>query len=488
MNKTQINILLVDDDPPIRILLKRHLVRQGFNVRIAINGRNALDILEDFHPQMIISDIMMPIMDGFELCRIIRKDRGPVYRTIPFIFLTAKSAPSAIIEGFRHGADDYIVKPFDIADVLLRVRVLADKITLSDTIEDSTAFSGDIAEISLPDILQILEVGRKTGSLQLELEEGRTGSIAFSEGFIAGAHYENKSGEDAVIDILSLNKGHFSFKVCNSIKHEMEPVKTINLLIEGMRLIDELSRIANYLPASDTIMEIKPINGSEQTKRIIDTDIDKIALMLESKELLFSDLLKSSPVSSVRTSVAVGIMIAKDLISLRSTRTIQSLPAEKPASEKLVKTIVVAGVKKSPDYFIETAMRRLALNGVRKTEGIGLSTHYMFPLTDSRIIKVYSARAEARFSDFMPEHLKDADLAVYFSDGSGEFDSRMKSIEQFLQLVGTREKIVVAKRGDDNAFIRTIANPFNCQCFEYGDGGEMASLFGSLLLDDSPAH
>src|ERR1700690_386185 len=113
MKQKERSILIVDDDPPILFILKINLLRKGFQVREAKNGIDALEVLRDFRPNIIISDIMMPKMDGYQLCKTLRKDMGEYYKSIPFIFLTAKTDSNSVIAGFRHGADEYITKPFD---------------------------------------------------------------------------------------------------------------------------------------------------------------------------------------------------------------------------------------------------------------------------------------------------------------------------------------------------------------------------------------
>jgi len=112
-------ILIVEDDPNIRRMLSVILKSHDYAVMESENGEDALRVFYKQKPDLIISDISMPKMNGKELCRIIRRDYSE--DLIPFIFLTAHSELSDKREGFELGADDYIVKPFDSGDLIVRV-------------------------------------------------------------------------------------------------------------------------------------------------------------------------------------------------------------------------------------------------------------------------------------------------------------------------------------------------------------------------------
>lgn len=113
-------ILVVEDDKNISKLLKYNLEKDGYDCSIAISGEEALDKLKKRPVDLIILDIMLPEMDGFEVTRVIKQDER--LRTIPIIMLTAKGEEVDRIVGFELGADDYVVKPFSPRELLLRVK------------------------------------------------------------------------------------------------------------------------------------------------------------------------------------------------------------------------------------------------------------------------------------------------------------------------------------------------------------------------------
>jgi CheY-like chemotaxis protein/cellulose synthase/poly-beta-1,6-N-acetylglucosamine synthase-like glycosyltransferase len=113
------SILVAEDDPIIQKMISKSLVRGGFSVIIAENGKVALDRVNTIPPDLIVSDIMMPEMDGLEFLRAVRTNPQTAY--IPFILLTSKSSVEDMVEGLNPGADDYLPKPFDPEVLLARV-------------------------------------------------------------------------------------------------------------------------------------------------------------------------------------------------------------------------------------------------------------------------------------------------------------------------------------------------------------------------------
>lgn len=124
------SLLIVEDNQTLRRLLEYRLGKH-YEVRAAQDGEQALQMVEDVLPDLIVSDIMMPRMDGFALLSVLRQDERT--RTIPFIFLTAKSDDPSRLKGLGQGVDDYITKPFDIEYLMTRVERLLERTHLYQT-------------------------------------------------------------------------------------------------------------------------------------------------------------------------------------------------------------------------------------------------------------------------------------------------------------------------------------------------------------------
>ena len=115
-------ILIVDDEPSIVIPIQFLMEQQGYSVIVAENGEDALDIIHKYKPDLVLLDIMLPGIDGYEVCEIVRLN--PKYRHIKIIFLTAKGREVEIAKGMALGADAYITKPFSNAEVVEKVKEL----------------------------------------------------------------------------------------------------------------------------------------------------------------------------------------------------------------------------------------------------------------------------------------------------------------------------------------------------------------------------
>lgn len=124
-------ILLVEDDSTLSFIIDDALVREGFDVVTANNGEAGLRAFDEVHPDVVVADVMMPRMDGFEMVKLIRLTSPH----IPVLFLTARTALDDVIRGFEIGANDYLRKPFQIAELVVRIKALLRRV--GSPVEDS---------------------------------------------------------------------------------------------------------------------------------------------------------------------------------------------------------------------------------------------------------------------------------------------------------------------------------------------------------------
>jgi two-component system, OmpR family, phosphate regulon response regulator PhoB len=115
-------VLIVEDDAAFMTMLRYNLERHGFRIEEAVDGKEALDRVAELSPNLVLLDWGLPLMSGLEVCRQIR--RRPAIRTVPVIMLTARTDNQDAVRGLDAGADDYIVKPFDVAMLIARMRSL----------------------------------------------------------------------------------------------------------------------------------------------------------------------------------------------------------------------------------------------------------------------------------------------------------------------------------------------------------------------------
>ena len=130
---TRAKIVVVDDDEKITALLKRSLIFEGYEVTTASNGLEGLKLLLTADPDLLILDVMMPYVDGWEVCRRVREGGS----SVPILMLTAKDDITDRVKGLDTGADDYLVKPFALEELLARVRALLRR--KSDKLEEASS-------------------------------------------------------------------------------------------------------------------------------------------------------------------------------------------------------------------------------------------------------------------------------------------------------------------------------------------------------------
>ena len=119
-------ILIVDDEPSIVVPVQFLMQQQGYSVLVAGDGHDALDMIYKYQPDLVLLDIMLPGIDGYEVCEIVRLN--PKLRDVKIIFLTAKGREVEIAKGLALGADDYITKPFSNAELVTKVKMVLDNI------------------------------------------------------------------------------------------------------------------------------------------------------------------------------------------------------------------------------------------------------------------------------------------------------------------------------------------------------------------------
>lgn len=148
-------ILVVDDEAPIRDLARLYLEKEGYQVQIATNGREALEKVKKSPPTLVVLDLMMPQMDGWEVCRQLRATTN-----LPILILTARDDDIDKIVGLEMGADDYLTKPFNPRELVARVRAILRRVFPSPT--TSTGKTRQLGDITIePASREVLFNGKR---------------------------------------------------------------------------------------------------------------------------------------------------------------------------------------------------------------------------------------------------------------------------------------------------------------------------------------
>ena len=161
MTKT---VLIVEDDQHIANLLEIYLKKEGYNVQTASDGGQGLQMYRALKPDLVLLDVMMPVMDGWAVCRAIRADSQT-----PIIMLTAKSETSDKVQGLRAGADDYITKPFEMKEVLARIEAVLRRSDRAADVKPARRLVFDRLIIDM-DAFQLTVDGKKVDTPPKEME------------------------------------------------------------------------------------------------------------------------------------------------------------------------------------------------------------------------------------------------------------------------------------------------------------------------------
>ncbi len=250
------NLLLVDSDAKSLRVMEVSLRKAGFSVTTANGGLDALEKVRISEPELILSDTSMPEVDGFELCR--RLKEVPALHDIPFIFLTAEKSIDSKIKGLELGVDDYLTKPIYIKEIVTRIKILLEKKEKESLArrDQRSKFVGDLSDMGVVDLVQTIEIGRKSGQIRFVRGDGQQGLLFFRDGQVIDSEVGRLSGEQAVYRLLVWNEGTFEIEFGDIDREDVIPQSSQGLLMEGMRRLDEWGRLSEQLPPLDTCFAV----------------------------------------------------------------------------------------------------------------------------------------------------------------------------------------------------------------------------------------
>lgn len=243
-DELSITVLLVDDSVSMRIELGDALRARGVRVRVAENGLVALSAALKRPPDVIVTDVEMPVMDGWTLLRSIRA-RGRL-ADVPIVFLTRLSDELSRLKGYRLGVDDYLSKTMPAEEVVARLQGVVARRAERAPASEGGGMRGSLEHVRLGSVLSFLESERRTGALGVQHATDRgtdRATLYVADGCLA--HVENLGGfdhpHDRVFDLLSWTRGSFDFHADVAAPAGVTPSPTplTYLLLEHARREDE---------------------------------------------------------------------------------------------------------------------------------------------------------------------------------------------------------------------------------------------------------
>jgi DNA-binding response OmpR family regulator len=307
------SLLLVDGDTRSLRVLEVSLRKAGFTVTPAVSVTDALDKLELDAPDLIISETTFPDGDGFELRRRVRAT--PDWGEIPFIFLTAENAIENKIRGLELGVDDYLTKPIYIKEIITRINILLQKrqrTRFEERRDGRTRFAGRVADMPVVDVIQTIEISRKSGVIQFTGDRGRQAAIYFRDGRVIDAEAGALQGEDAVYRLLTWNEGEFEVVFRTVRRREVIAISSQGLLMEGMRRLDEWSRLLEQLPSLQHRFEV---DAAELAVRLGDVpdDHNRLLRLIDGKRTLL-EVIDASDLGDLECLQAISKLYFEELL------------------------------------------------------------------------------------------------------------------------------------------------------------------------------
>jgi DNA-binding response OmpR family regulator len=254
---TSHRVLVADTDIATHRAVEKSLAGKGYLLASATDGQQALDTATRFKPDTVIVEPELPKLDGLALVKKLRS--MPDFSMIPAIFLASREAVEPRILGFKIGADDFLPKPLNAADLDARLGVARDT---SRKTEDSirsqpppeggdfsvvmTGFRGSLDQIGLPSLMTLMEIERKTGTLVILLDDDRDKArLTFAEGRLLRASLDKRiqlKNAELVYELFGRTKGKFDFRPGAVVLNDEIRQPAVTLLLEGARRLDERLR------------------------------------------------------------------------------------------------------------------------------------------------------------------------------------------------------------------------------------------------------
>ena len=242
-------VLITDDEAPVHELLKRALSPTGASVVDAYNGEEALKVLAERPIDLLVTDVMMPGMDGLALVRTLRETGN---KKFPVVVCTSmdESVKESLTQHLAFdaaGMDRFVRKPFSVGEVSKMFQEMLSKLEPIGEMTESQAFEGELTTLSFLDLIQLLQNAKLTG--RLEFNQPEPGKIFVTKGQVIDAQCGRVVGRKAFYRMLAWTKGEFRFLKQSSLRAEKRiETDTTALILGGLAHLDEHRRLLSEVP------------------------------------------------------------------------------------------------------------------------------------------------------------------------------------------------------------------------------------------------
>jgi len=276
-------ILVADGDPKNLQILRESLEASGFEVIVASDGLQAWQKISSDVPDLILSEVNLPKLDGFQLLEKLKAD--PVTSSIPLMFLTNRRELQDRVRSLRGGVKDYMIKPLHVKEVIARVRMILRRMERirEEEIESTRKLAGRLEEFSVIDLIENFGMERKTGILTLYNASNKSGEIYFRDGAVINASLANLKAEKAVYQMLPWKRGHFTMTFKEITVPDEIAVSNLGLLLQGFKRMEERERLFKMLPSPETTFVTTETFRNILARRELTSDVARFVALIDGK-------------------------------------------------------------------------------------------------------------------------------------------------------------------------------------------------------------
>ena len=272
-------MLIVDDIPSNLNFLSEVLYDEGIGVLLATNGKDALEIARHKLPDLILLDIAMPVMDGYEVCASLKED--PVTKDITVIYLTARTEPEDILKGFETGAVDYILKPFNAAELIARVKT---QLELKEKTEALKAINLKLEEQVKQRTAELTVTNRNLTETNLKLENAYQKLALLDQAkdeFIRHINHELRTPLQGIHGFTLILE-----EIVNS-PEQLEYIQSINSLVKRLVKLSEITLVFTEIKANNYKISLVPISLAktvETAANLFQKERKKITIVMDESD------------------------------------------------------------------------------------------------------------------------------------------------------------------------------------------------------------
>lgn len=329
-------VLIVDSLPDAAVGLQKSLTSSGYQVFLVHNGDEALSIAQSEQPDIIVSEVRLPQLDGHVLLNTVRADKK--LSRCPFIFLSSQKKVEERIESIMLGADDYITKPYYIQEVIARIEML---LAEKDKRRSRDLFSGRLSEMNLVDIIQTLEVGQKSGILKLQ-RNGRQGEIHFQAGTVIDARYASYPPVESINKMFTWTEGVFQVQMTDIRGPRKLDLSNQELIRKGLHKIREWEELKIDLPPLSAVPTLHHLSAQDTLPSL--SQEDKQILRSIDGERTLLDIIENFQTDEVITLSRLKKLFTQHLFIVKEIK--KNITHENSTDNSLYKLQIKSFLKK----------------------------------------------------------------------------------------------------------------------------------------------